>query len=1214
MSTFQLLRSTRVPPSAPYQVAFAVAVTTAASAISIGLSEATDVITFSVFLGAVVICAWFGGTLSASLCAIASLPVLMLLTPPRWEVSINDSDDDVRLAAFAIVSVMIIALDMVRRRAERQDQESQLALREQDESLRLAMNAGRMGAWQWNVREQTIRWSAELEAMLGRTGDGFEGTIVQFLEMVHPEDREQLQLGVTKSLTGGAPHVELEYRMPVDGASRWFAANGRVIRDETGYPGTLIGVAWDTTERRLAEQHREREAAFHSEVLLAVNDTTSIAAMLQRCTEAMTGLLDAAFARAWTLAEGGDILELQASAGLYKHLNGEHARIRVGEFKIGRIAQERRPHLTNSVIGDERVHDQEWAEREGMVSFAGYPLVSGGRVLGVLAMFGRRPLSPRTLSALAQVAEVVALGIDRRLSDQVTRNSEERYRQLAALLPIALYTCDPEGRLTYFNEKAVELWGREPHLHSEEDRFCGSFKLWRTDGLLLPHAETPMAAALNDGLPFRDAEASIERPDGSRIWVRISGEVLEDEYGRRTGAISVFSDITAAHEAGVAIRASEERFRSLSESITSIVWTTDANGEFVEEQPAWSEYTGQTWEQLRGFGWAEAIHEEDRASVQERWATARDTVTPYFSSGRLWHAPSGEYRHFEARAVPIQSAGRAIKEWVGNVVDVHEQRQAELTLVSLKDQLAADLVAMQSLHGLTVRLVETETLDELLQRVLDAAIHLMGSDKGLVQLRDPQTKVLAVAAQTGFGTRFLEAFAEISTVDETSCARSLRSGSRTIIPDVYADPLFAPFMDIVAESGFRSVQSTPLVGPSGEILGMLSTYRSDPHTPSERDLRLMDLYAAHAARVIERAQTEAAVRESEERFRTMANTAPVLIWTAGVDQLLTWFNKPWLDFTGRTLEQEIGDGWQETVHPDDLQQCLDSYTASFGAREEFEIEYRLRRHDGEYHWVVDRGVPRYGPFGAFAGYIGSCVDVHERKEVEIQLRRANEAKDEFLGMVSHELRTPVTTMYSGARYLLSRFDQTDDETKRDVLKDVEQESQRLQLIIENLLALAREETGQTAEPEPVSVDRTVQKAIRRLAKLRPTRHVSFEPGATSTFARSVPIYLELVMRNVMDNADKYSPPGQPIEVFSHADNGYVRISVRDYGPGISDDEQEKIWERFYRSQNVPAQSSGAGIGLSVCKRLMESQGGSIDTRNAEGGGLEVTMTLPAYQE
>jgi PAS domain S-box-containing protein len=151
--------------------------------------------------------------------------------------------------------------------------------------------------------------------------------------------------------------------------------------------------------------------------------------------------------------------------------------------------------------------------------------------------------------------------------------------------------------------------------------------------------------------------------------------------------------------------------------------------------------------------------------------------------------------------------------------------------------------------------------------------------------------------------------------------------------------------------------------------------------------------------ITERKRAEETIQDSEQRFRLVGDTAPVLIWMSGTDRLCTYFNKPWLNFTGRTIESELGNGWAEGVHSEDLQRCMDTYTRAFDRREKFQMEYRLRRHDGEYRWIFDVGVPRYSQDGSFAGYIGSCVDVTDRKlaeEVHLRLAAIVQSSDDAI--------------------------------------------------------------------------------------------------------------------------------------------------------------------------------------------------------------------------
>jgi PAS domain S-box-containing protein len=163
--------------------------------------------------------------------------------------------------------------------------------------------------------------------------------------------------------------------------------------------------------------------------------------------------------------------------------------------------------------------------------------------------------------------------------------------------------------------------------------------------------------------------------------------------------------------------------------------------------------------------------------------------------------------------------------------------------------------------------------------------------------------------------------------------------------------------------------------------------------------------------ITERKRAEDAMRESEERFRLVSNTAPVLIWMSGTDKLCTYFNKPWLDFTGQSIESQLGNGWAQGIHAEDLQKCLDTYTQAFDKRENFRLEYRLRRNDGEYRWILDIGVPRFNPDRSFAGYIGSCMDVTERKLAEEALSNVSsrliEAQEQERTRIARDLHDDI---------------------------------------------------------------------------------------------------------------------------------------------------------------------------------------------------------------
>ena len=300
--------------------------------------------------------------------------------------------------------------------------------------LELALEAGEIGVWQWDVQSGRVTWSAALERIHGLQPRTFAGTFEAYQQDIHPDDRERVLTTIERSVQRGEPHM-LEYRIVLpDGSIRWLEARGRLFTDAQDRPARLIGVCTDVSGRKRAEQaltDRSRLASLAADVGLVVTRAATLREMLAACTQAFVERFDVAFARIWTLNEAEQVLELQASSGLYTHIDGPHGRVPVGKFKIGLIAEERRPHLTNRVIGDPRVGDQEWAVRERMVSFAGYPLLVGHTLVGVLAAFARRELSAVDFEGLATVANAVAVGIARQRNEETLRESEQRSRQRA---------------------------------------------------------------------------------------------------------------------------------------------------------------------------------------------------------------------------------------------------------------------------------------------------------------------------------------------------------------------------------------------------------------------------------------------------------------------------------------------------------------------------------------------------------------------------------------------------------------------------------------------------------------------------------------------------------------------------------------------------------------------------------------------------------------
>ena len=358
---------------------------------------------------------------------------------------------------------------------------------------------------------------------------------------------------------------------------------------------------------------------------------------------------------------------------------------------------------------------------------------------------------------------------------------------------------------------------------------------------------------------------------------------------------------------------------------------------------------------------------------------------------------------------------------------------------------------------------------------------------------------------------------------------------------------------------------------------------------------------------------EQALRESEQRFRIMADAAPVLIWVSGADRRRTWFNKRWLEFVGQPMESEVGSGWIASIHPDDRERCRTAYVASFDARQTFSMEYRLRRRDGEYRWVLDNGIPRYESDGEFAGYIGSCVDITERKQTEQADKEAARRKDEFLATLAHELRNPLAPI-GNALEIIKHAD-GDRDMLQHARDTMERQFGQMVRLVDDLLDIGRI----TRDKLELRLQRVELASIIHQA-VDGSRSVADAGGhelradlpAKPIWVQGDPVRLVQVFSNLLNNACKFTDPGGKITIVVEPAGAEVSITIRDTGIGLAPNQLESIFEMFSQVDNsLERTRSGLGIGLTLVKRLVELHGGSIVAKSAGlGRGSEFIVRLP----
>jgi PAS domain S-box-containing protein len=550
---------------------------------------------------------------------------------------------------------------------------------------------------------------------------------------------------------------------------------------------------------------------------------------------------------------------------------------------------------------------------------------------------------------------------ERQRTEAALRESEQRFRGIFDNMFQFIGLLSPEGILLESNQASLTAAGIEI-----EDVVGQPF--WETYWWQVsPETQLQLKQAIACAAKgeFVRYEVEVFGINQTIIPIDFSLRPIFNESGQIVLLIPEGRDLREAKRRELELKQSEQRFTSLATAAPVGIFRTDTEGNCLYVNKRWCEIAGLSAADAAGFGWISGIHPSDRELVSVEWNEAVQANRPFYLEYRFLNN-QGQITWALGQSEAERDERGEIIGYVGTITDISDRKQAEAALQQLNQELEAKVKE---------RTQALWQVNSLQSAILDGADYAFISTdlNGVIQtFNKAAERMLGYSASEVIGKLTPAIIHEPQEVIDKAAILSLELeqdipiGFEVFVAKARLGITFEDEWTYIRKDGSRFpvlLSVTALKDVNQQIIGFLGI----------------------AQDISDRKQAELVIQESESRFRYLADNAPVLIWMSGLDKLCFHFNKTWLDFTGRTMEQELGNGWVEGVHPDDFQFCLDVYTTSFDMHQSFEMEYRLRRFDGEYHWMLDTGIPRFGADGEFLGYIGTCTDISDRKAVEQEI-------------------------------------------------------------------------------------------------------------------------------------------------------------------------------------------------------------------------------------
>lgn len=611
-----------------------------------------------------------------------------------------------------------------------------------------------------------------------------------------------------------------------------------------------------------------------------------------------------------------------------------------------------------------------------------------------------------------------------------------------------------------------------------------------------------------------------------------------------------------------------------------------------------------TWnlgaQRLLGYSEEEAVGQPIALIVPPELRDEELEILRRLRAGRRIEHLETRRRTRDGRHLDVSLTISPVKDASGRMIgaskilrDITESKRTQAALRSSEQRLASEAVRVRALQAISTRMISEPTQETLFAQTLDGAMELLGADAASVQMLAPDGQTLTLLGSSNLDRDSAAFWQRVGAGADSHCVRALRNNERLIVADVESCNFLTGTREQreLRRSGIRAVQCTPLRSHGGKPLGMLSTYWRTPHTPTEDEFSLFDVLARQAADLIER------LREGDERFRLVANATPITIWITDANKGCTFVNQPWLDLTGQPLEAAIGEGWVDMLHPDDVEPTWKKYGHAFGRRQPFQMDYRVRRHDGEYRWITAAGVPRYEG-GVFAGYIGSAVDVTDRKLANEALstisQRLIEAQEQERSRLARELHDDVNQRLALVNMRLEALARTVPDSAADAVQRIEETRQDITSLITDIQALSHR-----LHPQRLEFLGIADAAAGLCREISSQQGIDVRFAADSVpdgLSRRIVICLYRVLQEALQNAIKHSGTGR-INVSLRGAVDQIEMTIDDFGIGFD-----------------VAATQGHGLGLTSMNERLKAVDGHLVVRSQPARGTSIRARVPLLRQ